>query len=288
MYLKNDQISATIAGVTMRSYKAGYTKEYILDPTAVSGWTDTANIKRDTTSRMNAHGEFTEKGYMSARLISFSGTAVATTILKLQEMRDTFTGILSDGSYDQLAVTTKGGETRYSTVGLEGSTSWVQQSDTSASFKINFYAPDPFIYGPEKRIHLGSSMLTSGGGLEYILTYPLNYRTDQTLNAGDTMVNNGNAVAWPVFKISGTYTDGFTLSDNRDHYVTYLGQVTPQTPVTIDMGRGVALQGGIDRSTLLSQRQWFNVPPKTTIRPDFEPLKAGTGWCDIIIKDTWI
>lgn len=288
MYLKDDQIVAVISGVTMRSYKAGYTKEFILDPTAVSGWTDTTNIKRDTTSRMNAHGEFTEKAFWSARLISFSGTAVATTIPKLQEMRDTFTGILSDGGYGKLSVTTKGGETRYSTVGLEGNTSWIQQSDTSASWKINFYAPDPFIYGPEKKIHLGSSQLTSKGGLEYILTYPLNYRTNQELNAGDTMINNGNAYAWPSFTISGTYTEGFTISDNKDHYVTYLGQVTPQTPVTIDMGRGVALQGGIDRSTLLSQRQWFGVPPKKTIAPIFEPLKAGTGWCDIIIRDTWI
>lgn len=287
MYLKDDQIVATIAGVTMRSYKAGYTKEYILDPKAWDGWVDGPNIKRDTTARMNAHGEFTEKAYMSARLISFSGTAVATTITKLQEMRDTFLGILADGSYASLKVATKS-DTRYATVGLEGSTSWVQQSDTSASWKINFYAPDPFIYGPEKKIHLGSSQLTSSGGMKYILTYPLNFRTNQELNAGDTMINNGNVEAWPVFTISGSYNEGFTLSDNRDHYVTYLGQVTPQSPVTIDMGRGVALQGGIDRSTLLSQRQWFSVPPKTTIRPDFEPLKAGTGWCDIIIKDTWI
>lgn len=287
MYLKNEKISATIAGVTMRSYKAGYTKEYILDPTAVTGWTDGTNVKRDATPRLNAHGDFSEKGKMSARLISFSGTAVATSTTKLQEMRDVFTGILSDGSYDTLAVTNNSG-TRYVTVGLENSVSWVQQADTFASFKIDFYAPDPFIYGPEKVTNIGSSQATSGGGLSYILTYPLNYRTDQSLNAGDTISNKGNAEAWPVFKITGTYTDGFTLSDNQDHYVTYDGMVTPQAPVTIDMGRGVALQGGIDRSTLLSRREWFSVSPKEIIRPQFEPINAGTGWCDIIVRDTWI
>lgn len=287
MYLKNDQISATIAGLTMRSYKAGYTKEYILDPTAVTGWTDGTNVRRDATVRMNAHGDFPEKAKMSARLISFSGTAVATTSTKLQEMRDVFVGLLADGSYDTLAVTAKG-TTRYATVGLEGSTSWIQQADTFASFKIDFYAPDPFIYGPERVTNIGSSQATSGGGLSYILTYPLNYRTDQSLNAGDVVYNKGNVDAWPVFKISGSYPEGFTIADNQDHFVTYEGAVTPSAPVTIDMGRGVALQGGIDRSTLLSRREWFSVSSKETIRPTFEPLKSGTGWCDIIVRDTWI
>jgi len=287
MYLKNDKIVATIGDLVMRSYKNEYTMQFILDPTAVVGWTDGTNIRRDATPRLNSHGDFPEKAEMSARLISFSGTAVATSIVKLQQMRDLLVGTLADGSYDTLKVETVAG-TRFSTVGLEGSTSWVQQSDLFATWKIDFYAPDPFIYGEARTINLGSSQATSGGGLKYILTYPLNYNTDQSLNRGDTLTNAGNAVSWPTVKVTGDYPDGFTIMDNNDHRVTYEGQVSYQTPVTIDMGRGVALQGGIDKSTQLLERDWFSVAPGEILRPSFEPLSTGTGFCDIIIRDTWI
>jgi len=287
MYLKNDRITVTVGGVTMRSHKLGGTKEFLLDPTAVTGWTDGTNVKRNTTGRMNAHGDFSEKAKMAARLISFSGVAVASTITGLQEMRDSLVGILVNGSYSTLKVQTQA-STRYSTVGLEGSTSWVQQSDTSALWKIDFYAPDPFIYGLERKITVGSSASANGGGLTYILTYPLNYNADPTLFQGGVVTNDGNAEAWPVFKVTGDYTEGFTLSDNDDHRITYTGMVTSSSPVIIDTAKGTATQGGVDRSTSLTERDWFSVSPKEILRPSFEPRKAGSGWCDIIIKDTWI
>jgi len=287
MYLKNDKIVATLGTLILRSYQTGDTKQFVLDPTAVTGWTDGSNVRRNTTQRLNSHGDFPEKAEMSARLISFSGTAVASSIVKLQEMRDLLVGTLADGSYGSLKVETVAG-TRYATVGLEGATSWVQQSDLFATWKIDFYAPDPFIYGEDRTVSLGASQATSGGGLKYILTYPLNYNTDQSLNRGDVLTNKGNAEAWPIIKVTGDYADGFTIMDNNDHKVTYEGQVSYQTPVTIDMGRGVALQGGIDKSTLLLDRDWFSVAPGEILRPSFEPLSSGTGFCDIIIRDTWI
>lgn len=287
MYLKTDRITATIGNIVMRSHKQNTAKEFHLDPTAVSGWLDGPNTRRNATPRMGVNGDFSEKATMASRLITFSGVATAATIQGLQEMRDEFVGTLGDGSYTTLKVETAVG-VRFATVGLEGSTSWVRLGDTSALWKISFYAPDSYIYGEERKIVVGSSALSSASGIKYILTYPLNYNTDPAKNLAGVITNKGNVDAWPIFKITGDYYEGFTLSDNQDHRVTYRGVVTSSSPVTIDMGTGVALQNGVDKTTLITERGWFSVSPSEILRPSFEPLKAGSGWCDIIIKDTWI
>lgn len=289
MYLKKDNIVATVGKVTMRSSKVvGLSKNFILDPTAVSGWTDGTNVRRDNTVRLVKHGDFSEKATMGARLISFSGTAVAKTMIELQEMRDDFVGTLSDGSYGPLTVTTKAG-TRTATVGLEGRTSWVQQADLFASWKIDFYAPDAFIYGEWKTSTISTVVPESVGGLTYILTYPLNYNVDQSEALARTVTNKGNAKAWPVYKIIGNIPSGFELRDNRDNIVAFSGQVSIQAPVTIDMRKGTATQGGVDKSTLFTARDWFGVDPGEIMRPVFMPYKVnGAGRCDILIRDTWI
>jgi hypothetical protein len=289
MYLKNDKIVATIEDVVMRSSKVGLSQEFILDPTAVVGWTDGTAVRRDNTSRLNSHGDFSEKATMSSRIIAFSGTAVAASIHDLQEMRDRLTGLLVDGSYKVLSVETAAGK-RYATVGLEGTTSWVQQGDTFASWRISFYAPDAHIYGPEQRTQAGAYVVS--GGLEYRLRYPLNYNGSEEA-IYRTVTNNGNATSYPVFVAIGDFYSGFSvLSGFGGKTVSYAGMVTTQSPVIIDMAKGTAMQNGVDKSTLLTRRDWFGIGPKETINPVFNPLagngEAGSGWCDIIHKDTWI
>lgn len=286
MYLKDDKIIATIGPLTMRSSKVpSRSSNFVLDPTAVTGWTDGSNVRRSATPRPISHGDFPEKATLSARVISFSGTAVAATTQELQVMRDMFTGVLADGSYGELSVETSSG-LRFATVGLEGTPSWVQQTDNVASWKIDFYAPDPRLYSAPNKITIGSA--SSTGGLRYPLQYPLRYGSDVGTVAASTITNLGNVEAWPIFVVTGDYFSGFEITDNLNRKVIYTGTVTMQAPVTIDMGRGAATQSGQDRSTLLTRRDWFSVAPNEVLRPGFTPAQSGNGWCDIIIRDTWI
>lgn len=287
MYLKNDKIVVTVGGVTMTSNRMGLPSEYVLDPLAVSGWTDGVQVRRDGTIRLGRHGDFMEPSTLSSRLIEFTGTAIATSIEGLQNMRDKLVGVLREGAYDSLSVETTTGR-RYATVGLEGRPSWIQQTDTTAVFKIAFYAPDPFIYGEFNTVQAGATTTESDGGLKYILTYPLNYSSTNTTTTNGTVTNKGNAEAWPRFVVSGDYLSGFTVSNNRDKKVTFTGAVYMVAPVEIDMARGTAMQNGIDRSILLKDRDFFSVAPGEIMKPKFTPLAAGSGWCDIIIRDTWI
>src|SRR4030095_5702122 len=186
--------------------------------------------------------------------------------------------------YDTLTVETAAGK-RYATVGFEGTPAWTIQSDKFATFKIDFYAPDPYLYGDQRSDKVGANSVQ--GGLRYVLTYPLNYNIIGG-DAAQTIQNSGNSTAYPVFKVTGDYFSGFMLSDGLGNFVKFDGMVTFSSPVTIDMGRGVAFQGGVDKTTLLSRRDWFGIPAGKTIAPIFTPIQNGSGWCDIIYRDTWI
>lgn len=286
MYLKNDRIVATIKDITFRSYKTGTEGQFILDPTALTGWDDGTNIRRDATVRPVSNGDFTEPYTFSARLIAFSGTAIAPNRAELQTLRDKLTGVLTGGEYSELKVETSA-STRYATVGLEGKVEWVQQLDNVASFRVEFYAPDPHIYGYERTILLKSTT-DVGGGLSYPTAYPLNYNevnpSRQSLEVG----NNGNAAAWPKFVVTGDYFSGFTITDGRRNRITYTGPVSYQDPVTIDTSKGAAFQGASDKSVMLTEREWFPVQPDQTIVPTFTPIQEASGWCVIMIRDTFI
>jgi len=286
MYLKNDRIVVTIKNTTFRSFRSGTVGQFVLDPTALTGWTDGSNVRRDDTLRPVSSGSFTEPYVFSSRLIALSGTAVARDSSELQAMRDVFTGLFTEGEYVEISVETSTG-IRYATVGLEGSPSFVQQLDNVALFRLELFAPDPYIYGPEKTVTVGATS-SAGGGLKYALKYPLNYNATNDAKQDSTVTNNGNVRAWPSFVVTGDYYAGFIISDGVDRRVTYTGMVTKQSPVIIDMAKGTALQGGIDKTIHLSERDWFSVEPNSTLRPTFDPIQDASGWCDIIVRDTFI
>lgn len=286
MYLKTDKIVVTIKNTVFRSSRVGPAGQYILDPTAMLGWTDGTAARRDNTTRPVSSGDFTEPYTFSSRLITLSGSAVAKSSVDLHIMRDKLVGLFQEGEYVEMSVETISG-IRYATIGLEGAPAWTQQNDNVAVWKLDLYAPDPFIYGVERTINLGATT-AAGGGLKYILQYPLNYNALNTDLQDFTVTNRGNAKAWPKFKVTGDYYSGFVLTDGRDKKITYNAMVSRNSPVIIDTGKGTATQGGVDRTVHLSDREWFSISPGEIIRPQFLPIQAASGYCDIIIRDTFI
>jgi hypothetical protein len=286
MYLKNDRIIVTIKNLSFRSHRLGGMGEFVLDPTALTGWDDGVNVRRNTTPRPVSHGDFKEPYTYASRLIAVSGTAIATSRGELQQMRDALAGVLGKDEYSEIRVETAA-STRFAIVGLENSVSWIQQHDTVAVFRIEFYAPESYIYGAERIVTLGASG-ESSGGLKYSLSYPLNYNATVVQPMSPTLSNRGNTTAWPRFKVTGDYYSGFILTDGKNNKVTYNGLVTNSAPVEIDMGKGTATQSGVDKTVLISDRNWFGILPNDTIRPEFKPILPASGWCDIIIRDTFI
>jgi hypothetical protein len=283
MILKNDDLFVTIGDTIFRG-KQYLKPQFVFDPDALQGFFDGVNVKRNETTRPNQWGDFREPGLLGARHLALTGAAVADSTEQLLEMRDEFTSLLAHGEYKEIAVQNSV-ETRYITVALEGSPSWVQKGDSVAVWKLDLYAPDPRMYGPKLGIQITDS--TISGGTDYPLDYPVDYGGDTKVVAV-ALTNRGNTYSWPVFKVTGDFYQGFSITDNAGKIITYDGVVTMSAPVTIDTGAGTAIQSGVDKSSLLSRRDWFYIPPKSTIQPLFLPKLDAAGWCDIIYRDTWI
>lgn len=286
MFLQTDRITIQLDGILITSGHQRPYPVYVLDPTAITGWTDGVNIKRSETARPLNDGSFYDPTNFESRTIVLTGTALASSVTELHQMRDSFVKILTNKQYQVMSLTNNL-DTRYAIVSLSSKTEWIQQADKVASWKLELYAPDPRIYGPDQYYQIGSST-SSAGGLKFIIKYPMNYNNSNSLEDLQYITNNGNYESWPVFKVTGDFASGFTITDSVNKEVTYSGMVTTESPVTIDMGHGTAIQNDIDRSALLIKRDWISIKPGETIRPQFQPIQAGPGWCDIIHKDTWI
>jgi hypothetical protein len=283
MYLKTDYLTVTVGGLSFESTRGPYTK-YVLDPDALSGWTDGVDVRRDTTSRPIGWGDFPEDGRLGSRLITVTGSAVAQHPQELHRLRDQFVHVVAPDEFVEISVRNMSGY-RYASVTMASRPVWTQITDFTAAWKLELYAPDPRIYSHERVISLGNN--SQSGGVRYVLTYPLNFHTaieDQAQNIN----NAGNVTSWPKFYVDGDLPTGFSLSNGKGKIVEYGGPVTPGAAVIIDMAKGNATQHGADRSFYLRKRQWWGIPANQEMVPYFFANGTGTGRCDIIIRDTWI
>lgn len=283
MYLRNDNLFVTIGQTIFRSSKSGL-GQFVFDPDALQGFLDGVGVKRSDTVRPNQWGDFSEPGLLGPRRLTLTGTAIASSPTQLLQMRDEFTSLLIDGLYREISIQNSV-ETRYITVTLEGTPSFVQKLDNVALWKLELYCPNPRMYGMEKTLQVTDG--STSGGMNLPVSYPISFGAAVT-TPSFAIFNNGNTDSWPTFKVTGNFYGGFSVSDGLNNIITFEGDVTMAAPVYIDTLRGMATQNGVDKSTLLSRRDWFSIPPKSSILPRFLPRQDATGWCDIMYRDTWI
>jgi Phage tail protein len=283
MILKTDTLNVTIDGVIFRS-SPFKNPQYVLDEKAVEGFLDGVDVRRSETVRPNQWGDFYEPSLLGSRHISLTGSAIARNPAELLQMRDGFVSLFRGGQYREISIQNSVGK-RYMMVALESQPSWVQKLDSVAVWKLDLYAPDPRMYGEIMSIQITDN--TIKGGIDYPMDYPLDYGGEikvQTL----AVTNNGNTESYPVFKVTGNYLSGFSISDTTGRTLKFDGIVTNSAPVIIDNAAGTATQNGTDVTTLLSRRDWISVPAGGSLQPFFIPTVDGVGWCDIMYRDTWI
>lgn len=298
MILTRDYLNVTIKDITFSSSpNPDADQDFFLDTTGLVGWNEGVGARRQVTQRPVSDGDFADVATMDARTVTITGGARAKTPQDLHDMRDQFIGLLADGGYTQMTVENISGK-RYATVGLGSTPAWIQLADTMATFKLDMFQPDPRIYGEQRLISIYGAPTASGGLIysasgpvsanpSYYLKYPLNYglAVDQQTQY---IYNNGNVEAWPVFTVAGNFYGGFTITDNLGNNISYSGDTSLLASVVIDTTKGTATQNGQDRTTLITSRDWFSIPPGGYIQPSFKPVNGATGWCDIIFQDTWI
>ena len=144
------------------------------------------------------------------------------------------------------------------------------------TFDVDMIAPDPLRYGPVQVASTG--LPTSGGGIAYPITYPIDYGTPG--NPGRITVSNpGTADTYSLLEVTGGMSGGFELTEvttgrvNRFARPIPLGSTVYLNPRT---GR-VSLDGPSDVSGLLTRAEWWSVPAGGTREIQFNSIGAVTG-----------
>lgn len=254
----------------------------------VTGWYGGVAVRTSTTPRLG-HGSFEQRAFRGDRALTLTGSRRTQDPDEREAIERDFSGVLGDGTFGELTVTT---DIELTTrVRLDGEVSVLESGHRTLVLQLPLHAPDPFLYGPEQVTYLHP--IGTGVGLQYPLYGPtvapggqpvLSYGT--AIDSQDPVSNPGNADAWPSYVVVGDFPSGFQIRV-ADKVVRWPHPVAPQAPVQVDMSGSiwVGQQNQTDRATL---RQWSPVPAGSSVHPVFEPLQFGSGWCEVHLRPTYL
>jgi hypothetical protein len=217
--------------------------------TKLEGWDGGGTMRRSSTPRLNAAGDFAERGHRGAKLVSIYGDAEFTTRQAAAQFVLQLEACLADGTGGTLTVTEDDLELiRSLDIYLtDGAT--IDRIETSVTFAFDTIAPDPYKYGAEETV------------------------------IGDTAAwtNIGTAPARLAFEIFGDHPDGITITETTTgRQIIYTPALVAGDPLRIDCVTGTAFIGTTDVSTGLTLREW----PTTAAAATTEFILTGTANTD--------
>lgn len=141
----------TFRGVTIRQRGRlqGQDRGLFLEPSGLMGVFDGPELRRDMTGRLR-HGSFPDDGTLADRVITARGVAIAETWTELQSYRDTLAALSLAGS-DVLQVEVDD-DTRWCEAFPHGSLKFAEiPGNTVARWQLQWWCPDPWLYGETRR-----------------------------------------------------------------------------------------------------------------------------------------
>lgn len=126
------------------------------------GYTRSSGVRRDDTQRPSQHGSFSARGYRDGATFSFKGVAKRRTALEMEHLERAVRRIGGDGGWERLSID-EGLGARWADVGLASVDFDVLGVDpTIAEFQLQFWSPDPRLYGPAADFPAGSAAFNRG------------------------------------------------------------------------------------------------------------------------------
>ena len=158
------------------------------------------------------------------------------------------------------------------------------------SWSATLTCESPYLISHDEQTLFLKSQASSTGGLSWGLAWPLDWGNGGLDGNSGRIRNAGNAVGGPVVTVHGDFPDGVTLMDSKGRSLVFEGPVLSGAPLTLDCrpGRRLALSSGVNRSYLLSVREWFTVPPGGDLTVSFLPHTTGDGWAQVSMHDYWL
>lgn len=265
----------------------------------VDGWFDGADIRADEQDRMG-DGAFPVTLWRKGRTLTLAGTrkfkSGEETVRFARQLSAAFrSGTEGNGS---LRVVDDTGDLRALGLALDGRPKVAHDTVFNrVEYELPLIAPDPYLYGDP--LLTQAFVQGTGTGLIFPLFDDAAGNTTNVLEFGDeqpppvTLVNAGNAVAYPVVTVTGDMRSGFvlTLSGDKDDAgpwrVAWQMDTRPQSPVLVDFSGSVTVDG-VDQSWALTERGWGGVRPGGKVTLSITPIAAGSGSAILSLRPTYL
>ena len=241
----------------------------------LKGWWDAAPMRLNQNERPQADGNFgSAKNWRGARVISVQGSYVGVSMVDTYAAMEQVSAVQSSGVPSLFRVVEPSGAKQCVVSLANGPTLPDQIYTPYFTYSFDVVAADPLKYGDALTVSTG--LPTSGGGIAYPVTYPIDYGTPG--NPGRITVSNpGTAATYSLLEITGGLAGGFELTEMgriiRFERPIPLGSTVYLNPRT---GR-VSLDGPSDVSGFLTRTAWWSVPAGGTREIQFNSLGAVTG-----------
>lgn len=245
---------------------------YLID--SIEGWEDLPTTRQDSADRANAHGAFDAPVWASGRTVTIEGRAYGFTARDALLQAIAATGPTAADLTGTIAGRTLTARTARLTA---RSVSLVRGDYASGIFEwaLQFRCAEPLRYGTD--VSASTGYPTAGGGLEYPLTYALDYGSEG--DPGRVFLENPGTAPAPVrLRVDGPVdVAGFEVAAvELGRRLRYEGEpVLADQWLDLDLSTGtVRLNGTSDRRANLTVAEWFTVPRQGSLAVQFAALGA--------------
>lgn len=226
---------------------------------SIDGWHNGPGVRRDKTPRLWAHGDFTERGWRSGRLITLTGHVRTQTRAEAADFVDLLAATYAEGTSGRFSFEDPDQGTRWADVGLESEPKTDWKLPTRIDWQLELYAADPRKYG--QSVSDVTGVPVDGGGLGFDL---FTQGTLGVLDFGESgdpgfleLTNAGSADTGPVFTVTGDCPDGFTITNRvTGARLVYSAPVFVGQPVVLDASYGSVMVDGVDAGPALVRREF--------------------------------
>ncbi|WP_136043215.1 MULTISPECIES: hypothetical protein [unclassified Microbacterium] len=218
--------SARIEGVELEAVPRDFDRFLMINP---GGYKRSSAVRREDISRPLAHGSFGTQGYREGQVFTFEGVAKRAHSFEMEALENHVRGICADGGWSKLTID-GGTGSQWANVGLSSIDFDVLGVDPRlAEFQIQFWAPDPRLYG-EQRDFAG----------------------------GQPALNHGSFPATPRLLV-GAGSGPYTVTGANGRIVTV--SAAPNAAHEIDFATGGLFLNGIRQINAIAVYQPWDVPP---------------------------
>lgn len=231
----------------------------------LEGWEDRPTARYDKQNRTRGHGSHRSHVWSDERTVTVEGWCWTATDRDALLMGLQAVSAYSDTDDTEPLVVTAAGRTLTAGAQLLEARPALLRGEWGVGrfgWLLQWRCPDPLRYGPPRTVPTG--LPTSGGGLVYPLTYPLDYGA-----LGDTgqlqLTNAGTAPAPILFTVRGPLPQGWELSAAGQR-LTYPVPVPAGQVLAIDTAEGTVLvEGTASRRANLTAADWLTVPAQSSL-----------------------